>query len=124
MLGLTASKDNDIRSRILTIMRHNPEITLQKVTEECQRLISIKRDNTRIEVKNISHVQRIKQQIVPKSKEKLSMQRFCGGRYNTRSDCYFKNTLCFECTRKIHKASVCQKEKKADTKQNKSLTIK
>ena len=30
-------------------MEQDPEITLQKVTEEYQRLINVKRDNTRIE---------------------------------------------------------------------------
>ena len=62
--GLTAPKDKDICSRILTIMERDPEITLQKVIVECQRLINVKCDNTRIEEK-ISHVQRIKQQRVP-----------------------------------------------------------
>ena len=49
--GLTASKDKDICSRILTIIEQDPEITLQKVTEESQRLINIKHDNTCIEEK-------------------------------------------------------------------------
>ena len=66
--GLTAPKDKDIRSRILTIMEKDPEITLQNVTTECQRLINVKRDNTRIEEK---YKKRIKQQRVPKSKEKI-----------------------------------------------------
>ena len=72
---LTTLKDKNINSRILTIMEQDPEITLQKVTEECHRLINVKHYNTHIKKKNISHVQRIKQQRVPKSKEKkLSMQ--------------------------------------------------
>jgi len=75
--GLTAPKDKDIRSRILTIMEQDPEITLQKVTEECQRLINVKRDNSHIEEKNISQVQRIKQR-VPKSKEKNYQCKACG----------------------------------------------
>ena len=38
---LTAVKDKDIRSRILTMIEQDPEIRLQKVTEECQRLINV-----------------------------------------------------------------------------------
>ena len=48
--GLTAPKDKDIRSRISTIIEQDPEITLQNVTEECQRLINVN-DNTRVEEK-------------------------------------------------------------------------
>ena len=35
-------------------MEQDPEITLQKVTEESQRLINVKRDNTRIEEKYLA----------------------------------------------------------------------
>ena len=49
--GLMAPKDKDTRSEILTIMEQDPEITLQKVTEVCQRSINVKCDNTRIEEK-------------------------------------------------------------------------
>ena len=34
--SLTALKDKEIRSSILTIMKQDPNIALQKVTEECQ----------------------------------------------------------------------------------------
>ena len=54
VLGIIAVKDKDIRSRILTM------IEPQKISEECQRLINVKRDNPRIEEKNISRVQVIK----------------------------------------------------------------
>ena len=70
--GLTAVKNKDIRSRILTMMEQDPEITQQKATEECQRLINVKRDNTRIEEKNISRVQTIKQPKFTKNKVKTS----------------------------------------------------
>ena len=43
--GLTSSKDKVIRSKILTMLEQDTEITLQKVSEECQKLINIRRDN-------------------------------------------------------------------------------
>ena len=49
--GLTTPKDKDIHSRILIIVEQDLEITLQKETKECQRLINVKRDNTGIEKK-------------------------------------------------------------------------
>ena len=55
--GLTVVKDKDIRCRILTKIEREPEITQQKVTEECYKLINVKKkDNTQIEEKNISRV--------------------------------------------------------------------
>ena len=43
--GLTSNKDKVIRSKILTILEQDTEITLQKVSEECQKLINIRRNN-------------------------------------------------------------------------------
>ena len=43
--GLTSNKDKVIRSKILTMLEQDTEITLQKVSEECQKLINIRRDN-------------------------------------------------------------------------------
>ena len=58
--GLTSSKDKDIRSRILTKLEQGSEVTLQKVTEECQRMVNLKHDNTQIEEKDISCVHAIR----------------------------------------------------------------
>ena len=70
-------------------MEQDPEITLQKITEDCQRLINVKHDNTRIEEKkNILHVQRIKQQRVPKSKQKKYQCKACSGKNHTRNDLF------------------------------------
>ena len=50
--GLTASCDKDIHLQILSKM----DITLQKITEKCQRMLNIKHNNYTIEEKDISHV--------------------------------------------------------------------
>ena len=68
--GLTAPKDKEIRSRILTIMEQDPNIALQKVTEECQRLINIK-NKTRFEKSIFFRVQTVRQQKRINSKENL-----------------------------------------------------
>ena len=54
--GLTASCDKDIRSWILNKMEQEPDITLQKITEECQFMLNIKHDNFAIEEKDISRI--------------------------------------------------------------------
>ena len=44
-LILTSNKDKVIRSKILTMLKQDTEITLQKVSEECQKLFNIRRNN-------------------------------------------------------------------------------
>ena len=41
----TSNKDKMIRSKTLTMLEQDTEITLQKVSEECQKFINIRRDN-------------------------------------------------------------------------------
>ena len=69
--GLTAVKNKYIRSRILTMIEQNPKVTLQKLSGECHKLINEKRDNTRIEEKNILRAQAIKQTKFTKNKAKI-----------------------------------------------------
>ena len=58
--GLTSNKDKVIRSKILTMLEQDTEITLQKVLEECQKLINIRWDNIRIEEKNVARINKVK----------------------------------------------------------------
>ena len=68
--GLTAPRDKDLRSGILSIMEQDPEMNLQKVTEKCQKLINVKRDipGPSSETKNFSQEQR----------KKFWMLKLCG----------------------------------------------
>ena len=115
--GLTAPRDKDIRSRILTIMESDPNITLQKVTEECQRLINVKRDNTRIEEKNVWKVQRVKEQRIPKTYKTQNCE-CCGSTRHTRKSCWFRNKICFNCGFKGHKGTYCRKRKQKTDRVN------
>ena len=51
-------------------MEQDPEMNLQKVTEECQKLINVKRDTTRIEGKVTSQVQVVKQKNISQEQRK------------------------------------------------------
>lgn len=42
--GLQAAKDAEIRTRILSRMEQDPDITLQQVTGECRRITNLKHD--------------------------------------------------------------------------------
>ena len=58
--GLISNKDRVIRSKILTMLEQDTEITLQKVSEECQKLINIRRDNICIEEKNVARINEVR----------------------------------------------------------------
>ena len=58
--GLTSNKNKVIRSKILTILEQDTEITLQKVSEESQKFINIRRDNICIEEKNVARINKVK----------------------------------------------------------------
>ena len=58
--GLTSNKDKVIRSKILTMLEQDTEMTLQKVSEECQKLINIRWDNICIEEKNVARINKVK----------------------------------------------------------------
>ena len=115
--GLTAPKDKNIRSRILTIMESDPNITLQKITEECQRLVNIKRDNTQIEEKNVFKIQRVKGQR-PSQKYKTQNCECCGSAKHTKINCWFRNKTCYECGFRGHKGSFCRKKKRKTDRVN------
>ena len=70
--GLTSNKDKMIRSKILTMLEQDTEITLQKVSEECQKLINIRRDNICIEEKNVA---RIKSNVTRKKERKVNLMK-------------------------------------------------
>ena len=56
---LTANKDVEIISRILAKLETDPKLTLQKIAEECQGIVNIKLDTTRIEERDILLVHKV-----------------------------------------------------------------
>ena len=77
---LQSSKDSDIRKRILAKIESDPEISLQSLAEECQRLINLKHD-TQLMKKycDLSSVSVIQRKIFRKPKSIMSsMSSGCG----------------------------------------------
>ena len=48
--GLVPAKDAEIRRRVLSKLENEPDLTLQKVAEDCQRIVSVRKDSKNIEV--------------------------------------------------------------------------
>lgn len=54
--GLQSEVDADIRTRILARIEQDPNISLQLVSEECQRIVNLKNDTNVVE-RNSRHVE-------------------------------------------------------------------
>ena len=119
--GLTALKYKEITSRILIFMGQDLNIALQKVTEECQQLINIKKDNNQIEEKSISLVQTVRQQKWIKIKKKLICSS-CRGQ-NIKKDGFFKDKICFCCGHVLHRSSHSQSKQKKETKRKSQTNV-
>ena len=53
-----SAKDAEIRRRVLSTLENKPDYTLQKLVEDCQRIVSVRKDSNNIEV--IAYVRKVK----------------------------------------------------------------
>ncbi|CAH8529728.1 unnamed protein product [Dicrocoelium dendriticum] len=115
--GLQATKDADARTRVLSRIEQNPEITLQEVTNECQRLMNLKHDAAMIQQSSIQSSQDIICR-VSRSPQKESVHVssphskpssacwFCR-EWHFGRNCPFRNHICNRCGKRGHKESCC-----------------
>ena len=116
--GLTDTQDKDVRSRILSKMEQDPDITLQKITEEAQRIMNLKHDNTKIEEKDISQIKGVRQRTRDKNTFKPKTEFLCyrcGGPHS-QENCFFRNKFCFRCGFRGHKSTRCTKSEKSNVR--------
>lgn len=111
--GLQASKDNDIRIRILAKLEADEAMTLDKITEECQRLANIKHDAEMIACKSDSAVHAVSKQkssfnenSAGSSNQPRTPCWSCGGLHYARS-CTYKDHKCAKCSKTGHKDGYC-----------------
>ena len=57
--GLVSTKDSEIRQRVLSKLESEPNLTLKKLAEDCQRIISVKKDSQDIEESGVAHVRNL-----------------------------------------------------------------
>ena len=57
--GIVSAKDAEIRRRVLSKLENEPDLTLQKLAEDCQRIVSVRKDSKNIEesayVRKVKH---------------------------------------------------------------------
>ena len=55
-----SAKDTEIKRRELTKLENEPDITLQKLAEDCQRIVSVGKDLNNIEESGFAYVRKVK----------------------------------------------------------------
>ena len=58
--GLVSPEDAEIRRRVLTKLENEQGLTLKKLAEDCQRVVSVKSDSKTIEESGVAHIKKIK----------------------------------------------------------------
>ena len=85
--GLVSAKDAEIRRRVLSKLKNEPDLTLQKLAEDCQRIVSVRKDSKNIEESGVAYIRKVKHrsQSYPPVKERKNMitQNFNTGRLVT-----------------------------------------
>lgn len=133
VMGLKSSTDSEIRSKLLNMMdTKEAEITLEKISTECQRLINLKKDTALIDTKksepqiNRLHASKAGNKTNSNSNKKSGEPKtpcwFCGNMHFSK-ECTFTNHKCSECGNVGHKNGYCGPSKiksKSDDKSNSS----
>ena len=58
--GLVSAKDAEIRRRDLSKLENESDLTLQKLAEDCQRIVSVGKDSKNIEESGVAYVRKVK----------------------------------------------------------------
>lgn len=128
--GLVSTKDAEIRRRILTKLESEPELTLQKLAEDCQRCIRVKKDSKDIEESGVAHIRKVQRQIrfSPSSKtnqtncfttkSQMKPQKkpppspcYRCGTLHWYKDCPYRYKTCLSCNKVGHKSAHCRTKK-------------
>ena len=55
-----STKDVEIRRRVLSKLENEPDLTVQKLAEDCQRIVSVRKDSKNIEESGVAFVRKVK----------------------------------------------------------------
>ena len=111
--GLVSAKDAEIRRWVLSKLENEPDLTLQKLAEDCQRIVSVRKDSKNIEETGVAYVRKVKhryQSYSPvKERKNMITQNFNTGRLVTKKKKKKKKKTPSACYRreKVHWAKDC-----------------
>ncbi|CAH8515513.1 unnamed protein product [Schistosoma bovis] len=114
--SLQSPEDADIRTRILSKIEQCPNMTLQEVTAECQRLVNLKHDTSMVENNGqLPYVRAVSRKNDSCSRKASHTDNqpsspcwSCGG-WHYKRFCPYKEHCCSKCHRKGHKENCCRK---------------
>ena len=58
--GLVSAEDAEVRQRVMTKLENEQGLTLRKLAEDCQRVISVKCDSKTIEESGVAQIRKIR----------------------------------------------------------------
>ena len=58
--GPVSAKNAEIRRRVLSKLENKPDLTLQKLAEDCQRIASVRKDFKNIKESGVAYVRKVK----------------------------------------------------------------
>ncbi|XP_062537890.1 uncharacterized protein K02A2.6-like [Armigeres subalbatus] len=127
--GLKSDKDTEVRLRLLSKIEERNDVTLEQLSEECQRLLNLRHDTAMIEEHSAAvNALRNKQQRYKRgsplkfhqageekssfgsSSSKTSPETacwLCGGMHYAR-ECTYKSNKCNDCGKVGHKTGYCR----------------
>ena len=58
--GRVSAKDAKIRCRVLSKLENKPDLTLQKLAKDCQRIVSVRKDSKNTGESGVAYVRKVK----------------------------------------------------------------
>ncbi|XP_055584956.1 uncharacterized protein K02A2.6-like [Uranotaenia lowii] len=124
--GMKAECDAEVRTRLLAKIEDRNDVTLEQLSEDCQRLMCLKRDTAMIEGTSgppaVQFVERNynRKQISKSSPKKVNSPKNipptpcwkCGAMHYTR-ECPYKDHKCSDCGNNGHRDGYCLSENKS-----------
>lgn len=137
--GLKSENDVEIRTRLLTKIEDNNDVTLEQLSEECQRLFNLKHDSAMIEAPSPYNQVQAVRKFGGKRFDKRDREAqthfssdavkkptypcwLCGALHYAR-DCSYKNHKCSDCGQFGHREGYCEsaKSRKPGSKRKKRV---
>ena len=108
-----SAEDAEVRRRVLTKLENEPGLTLQKLAEDCQRVISVKCDSKTIKESGVAQITKIRSKSTAYSPQKDKRQISCSKPSNKQNINRLKKPPgpCYHCG-KWHWMKFCPVKKK------------